>query len=194
MLLKDILKDYNPPYPLGVENLKWSDTFQYINHTKGESEIVSALIKDFLSNGKFREPIILSPADDEEKYIFNGVHRITALYNMEEWERDIETLEGYPPSDVSIVIDAKVNFLGISPEDIIDAIMEMSYPLSKEFWVEVEGIATTRDENTIQAHFGVAFRKGEEQYLESTLTSLEEKVSSIKGYESFSYVLDKDPY
>lgn len=194
MLLKDILETYNPPYPLGVENLKWSDTFQYINHTKGEAEIVSALIKDFLSNGKFREPIILSPADDEEKYISNGVHRITALYNMEEWERDIETSEGYPPSDVSFVLDAQVNFLGISPEDIIDAIIEVSYRLNNEFWIEAEGIVTTKDEDMIRAQFGVAFRKGEEHHLENTVRSLEDKVSGMKGYVSFSYTLDEDPY
>lgn len=192
MLLETLLREYKPPYPTGIDNLSWFDTFSYINSTPSESQVVYFLIKDFLENGKFREPIILSPPyPGEEPEVCNGVHRITALYNMCEWNYDIDTQIGfsYPNMDEHYIEFTAIYDKSSDQDKIITTIADMSYPLDSQSWIQFDVVSSVKKDDQIEAHFSLDFGKDKNKKYSKMIESLEPKLEEAGNLIGLSHTI-----
>lgn len=180
MLLKDIIKTYSPPYPFDDRGVFWEDTFTYVNNDPMESKIVESLIKEFLINGDFREPIIL-PESDEEQVIQNGIHRIVALVNMEEWDHDVKTQIGYSDSSSETMVEFFATIDGDEPEESAYQLGSLSYPLDRSTWIECDGLAIERKDSRIDVSLYVVVGSEGTPYVEKVIESVTHKIESFGG-------------
>lgn len=107
--VSEVMDEYAPVYP---ESKIWTDTADFL--LEHDTEIITELQRQFLEQGRFREPVVLKLNDPDEDtndltddrigYVADGTHRLVSAYLL-----GIENIlvandhEETPETDYSIV-------------------------------------------------------------------------------------------
>lgn len=178
MRMTSLLDIYSPAY-----GETWDKAFTIC---RDDGEVVDNLIKEHIRHGDFRENVVLADPS-EEPYVWDGMHRITALYDM-----------GIPlvPFQYGYSTDSGRDFyLEIelaykAGEHIWDIYEEnRSYPLNSDFWVNIESMSSTENDESIELNLTVVLTESElKKYRNEIVDSIYHRFYMSGIHEGFMLV------
>lgn len=159
MHVDEIMKNYNPVYPIGGT---WQDTFKVMQESTADFNVVNELISDLAKYGEFREPIVLSTEEEYVKewadyefdegeeldpyspFVRNGTHRVFAHYLSEHKEAKVQL--GWHPDgeeadrtddDYYPMIVSRISFPDKLAEESVDELFSKcrSFKLNEDIWI-----------------------------------------------------------
>lgn len=130
MNVKELTSKYRPVYP---ETHEWADTLKLLETDPVERNIMQDLISEYMRDGKFRDPVMVSEPDETDDYgypfpyVSDGTHRVCValklgLKTLDTCDADTQDDESAEDTEEEFFTETVV----IIPEPEIDEVGKVS--------------------------------------------------------------------